>query len=649
MMRAGFYEKYVADQPRLATDTFFIDRNNQYTYEGIMKEAFAFVEKEQLLRPELWARFADQFRDDADFENGWRGEYWGKMMRGACFVYSATRNDQLYQCLAETVEDMLQKADETGRISSYGKSHEFNGWDIWCRKYVLLGMQYFLEICKDEERREKLIASMRGQMDYIMENIGDGKIPICAASNNWRGLNSCSILEPVVRLYSLTKEQRYLDFASYIVNIGGTSVANLFELAIQDGLYPYQYPITKAYEMMSCFEGLIEYYRVTGIEKYKTAVINFANKILESDFTVIGSSGCTHELFDHSTVRQANTTNGATAQETCVTVTLMKFLHQVLLLTGDSKYADAIETSLYNGYLGAFNTEKVIEPTIRKEYPDSHMEPLPFDSYSPLTSGTRGNGVGGLRLMRDNHYYGCCAAIGSAGIGLVPYMQMHTTHDGVALHLFIAGTIKGTTPEGKAFTLVTQTDYPKSGSIKIKLQMEESEHFEIKIRNPKWSKTTKITVNQTPVAASDGYVIIQRTWNSEDEIAIELDMRTQAIFPTPYGSDVLMNQVIWHENYIVPTFDREDPLAKHHIALRRGPLMLAQDARLGYSTDEPVEICVDESGFVDVHPCEDEVYPHIVAVNVPLKDGSFMPVTDYASAGKLWTEESKMAVWMLTK
>ena len=137
MMRAGFYEKYVADQPRLATDTFFIDRNNQYTYEGIMKEAFAFVEKEQLLRPELWARFADQFRDDADFENGWRGEYWGKMMRGACFVYSATRNDQLYQCLAETVEDMLQKADETGRISSYGKSHEFNGWDIWCRKYVL--------------------------------------------------------------------------------------------------------------------------------------------------------------------------------------------------------------------------------------------------------------------------------------------------------------------------------------------------------------------------------------------------------------------------------------------------------------------------------------------------------------------------------
>ena len=46
------------------------------------------------------------------------------------------------------------------------------------------------------------------------------------------------------------------------------------------------------------------------------AVINFANRVLESDFTVIGCCGCTCEMFDHSTVRQANTTNGKIAQET---------------------------------------------------------------------------------------------------------------------------------------------------------------------------------------------------------------------------------------------------------------------------------------------------------------------------------------------
>ena len=70
--------------------------------------------------------------------------------------------------------------------------------------------------------------------------------------------------------------------------------------------------------------------------------MNYANKVLESDFTIIGCSGCTHELFDHSTVRQANTTNGRIQQETCVTVTLMKFFYRLALLTGESKFVDVV-------------------------------------------------------------------------------------------------------------------------------------------------------------------------------------------------------------------------------------------------------------------------------------------------------------------
>ena len=157
----------------------------------------------------------------------------------------------------------------------------------------------------------------------------------------------------MVRLYSLTKNERYLDFATYLVEAGGLDIANIFRLAYENNFKPYQYPITKAYETISCFEGLLEYYRVTGIHWHKTAVVNFADAILETDFTVVGSCGCSFEFFDHSAVRQANT-NVEFAQETCVTVTLMKFLFQVSLLTGDPKYVDAFERSLYNAYFGAW-------------------------------------------------------------------------------------------------------------------------------------------------------------------------------------------------------------------------------------------------------------------------------------------------------
>ena len=634
-------------------EIFNTDFDLRAKYDCFLNNVFDFTEKKQLLRADLWTRFVRQFTENADNDDaGWRGEYWGKMMRGASLVYQYTNNPELYDILSKTIKDMIDTTDEYGRISTYDTEHEFDGWDMWSRKYVILGMEYFLEICKEEKMRNDIIQSIKGQIDYIMTKIGaeEGKKQITSATRHWRGLNSSSILEPVVRLYNLTGERKYFDFAAYIVDCGGTDVANIFELAYENKLYPYQYPVTKAYEMTSCFEGLLEYYKVTGEEKYKTAIINYADKILESDFTVIGCCGCTHELFDHSTVRQANTTNGDVVQETCVTVTLMKFFYRVHLLTGDPKYADAFEISFYNAYLGSFNTEDIIDPFIKREYPDCITEPLPFDSYAPLTAGMRGSKVGGLRVMSDKRYYGCCACIGSAGIGLVPQMQMLKKSDGLVLNMFINGSVDTTTPDGNNITLKTQTEYPKCGNVKIEVCVDVPEQFEILIRNPYWSKTTKVAVNGVEKEATEGYISLDKHWINGDVIELELDMRTEAILPIPYGSQVLMNKVIWGKNYMVSTYDEEDPIAYKHVALRRGPVMLAQENRLGYSVDDAIEIKISDDGYVDAELTDkDAPYSCFVKAEVVLGDGSRMMVTDYASAGKLWNEESKMAVWMLIK
>lgn len=651
----NIYEANLQNVPRLTKDKHFADYSNSYKYKGFVDEAFDFIQQFQLLDPALWHRFVNQFREeDADYESGWRGEYWGKMMRGACFVYSYTKSNELYDILKTTVQEMMDSAEEDGRISSYARSHEFDAWDMWARKYVMLGMQYFYEICTDEKFKAQIVESMCRQADCIIANVGrkeDGKKPIGTCTHHWRGVNSASILEPMVRLYSLTKAQKYFDFAQYIVDSGVCDVENLFKLALADELKPYQYPVTKAYELTSCFEGLLEFYRITGTEWYKEAIINYANSILETDFTVIGCCGCTHELFDHSTVRQANTDNGIIMQETCVTVTLMKFFYQLNLLTADPKYADAFETSFYNAYLGSVNTEKVIEPMIKREHPDWAIEPLPFDSYSPLTAGTRGNGIGGLKLMSDNHYYGCCACIGAAGIGLVPKMQLLSTENGFTMNMYINGSISTTAPDGGKVELLTETEYPRLGDIKITVSTDESREFALSLRIPAWSEQTSLKVCGKKVKITDGYTTINRVWNNGDTIELTLDMRTRAMFPISYGTQVLMNKVIWGYNMIVPTFDREDEIAHKHIALRRGPIMLAQENRLGYSVDKPIEVALTPDGYVDVSFPKKNVAPYkcIVEVEVPLAGGKKMHVTDYASAGKLWTEESKMAVWMLTK
>ena len=288
-----------------------------------------------------------------------------------------------------------------------------------------------------------------------------------------------------------------------------------------------------------------------------------------------------------------------------------------------------------------------------REHPDWCMEPLPFDSYSPLTAGTRGNGIGGLKPMSDNHYYGCCACIGAAGLGMVPKLALVNADDGLYFNLYLDGTVTTHTPAGKKLTVKTKTTYPVSGSVKFLLEMEQAERFTIRIRIPAWSRETRAFVNGTPVAVSTqkGYLCLGQLWLPGAVIEVELDMRTQCLKPIPYGHQVLMNKVIWGANYMIPTYDEEDPLAKYHRALRRGPIVLAQENRLGYSVDDPVALAVKEDGYVDVRFPEKELapYPHILEVAVPLADGNLMHMTDYASAGKLWTEESKMAAWILVQ
>ena len=643
------YEKNSANRPRLSTDMQFADYENRFAYCGYMDEAIRYIERVQMLDPVLWTRFVDQFREKSDCDGSWRGEFWGKLMRGAALTWSYTRNPKLYQTLEETVLDMLSTQETDGRISTYSREKEFTAWDLWCRKYVLLGMQYFLEICQDENLRQRIITSMCRQVDYITRFVGsdkEGKKPVASTGVLiYRGANSASILEPIVRLYSLTGEKRYLDFATYLVDAGVLDVANLYKLAYENQFKPYQYPVTKAYEVISCFEGLLEYYRITGAQWQKTAVMNFGQLLLENEFTVTGSGGCTFEFFDHSVVRQANPEVDL-AQETCVTVTMMKYFYQLLLLTGDPKYADAFEISLYNAYFGAFNTEGKINEKMLREYPEAYPDVLPFDSYSPLTAGVRGKQVGGLRKFSDEHCYGCCAAIGAAGNGLVPKMHLTTTKDGYAMNLYITGAVTVHSDQGKVL-FQTETDYPRSGLVRIEVKTDKPISFAFALRIPAWSQHTDLMLNGQPISVTEGYTVIERQWNTGDTIELSLDMQTKVIRSVSYGSQILVNKPCWKANYISTTFDVEHPDAKNLIALQRGPVILAQDARLGYDPADPAPIKIRDDGTVNVILSPEQAdFELMLQVSAPLEDGTEMMLVDYASAGKSWTEESKLAAWI---
>ncbi len=631
---------------------FFADQSQKY--DGLADTTVKFLEKEQLYDKKLWAKFVQQFRDQLDGTNeGWRGEYWGKMMRGACLVYEYTKDEALYDLLTDTVKDMITVAEDDGRVSSFTRDTEFTSWDMWCRKYVILGMEYYLDICRDDSLRGEIITFISKAADYILSRVGDGKdkINITRTSRNWQGMNSASILEPMVRLYSLTGEQKYLDFSSHIVESGAAESARVFDRAYDNLLLPYQYGVAKAYEMMSCFEGLLEFYRITGIEQYKTAVVNFAKAVIESEVSVIGSCGCTDELFDHTRNRQTQKTEDI-MQETCVTVTWMKFCSQLLRLTGESIFADQIELSFYNAYLGSLNTEHKECPYIvaKNERVGNTVPPvytnLPFDSYSPLIPGKRGQKVGGMQFFADNSYYGCCVCIGAAGVGVFLKHAILRDDSGIVINFYENGI--SSVPMGTGnVSIKTETEYPTDGRVKITVSSATSEKFDLKLRIPYWSKDTKITTDKK-YTVENGYAIISGEWLGDAEIVLDFDMSIRVTEPVKWDIDVLYtnSRTSIKPPVTVKHKDEDDSF----ISLSRGPITLCADSKMGKDANEAFSF-----------EKENEIIKYKISSDCTIyggrtctlkceftdKNEKSFELIDYASAGKDW--ETDIAAWLPTK
>lgn len=590
-------------------------------YGGKMMD---YTVERQLTDVDTWIILVDQFRKREDSVNhGWRGEYWGKMMRGASLTYRATKNEKLYAILVDTVKDMLTTQDEYGRFATYTVEKEFHAWDMWSRKYVMLGMIYFLDICKSKALSKKIITALKKHANYIVKRVGKGrgKKSIFDTSENIGSMNSCSILEPFVKLYCLTGEQRYLDFATYLVDGGLCKDASLIDLALKGEIYPYQYPQTKAYEMMSCFEGLLEYYKVVGNPDHLTATQKFVDMLIESDYTLIGGAGCKHEFLDNSTLTQTEPATMDVMQETCVTVTLMKLCAKLLSLTGNAKYAEYIERSGLNAMYGAVNNENQrMSRTLARTWLEGgrmvilkEHEAFPFDSYSPLFRDRRGIRCGGVQLLQNGRSYGCCVCIGSAGTAIMGLFAVMKGKDGLYVNLYNDCRFN-TDISGERIRLDMRANPYESKGAKITVD-GKGQSFTIALRVPTWTEKFTVTVNGESVdyVENNGYAIVKRTWE-RDKIEVK--------FTSPVRMRVINGK----------------------IAFTKGPIALTGDCRLG-DISSPLNIKAKDGKTVSAKRVKNTLFESNIAYEIGTRDGK-ITLCDYSQAGKNYDDEhTGITVW----
>lgn len=546
------------------------------------------------------------------------GEMWGKAVRSGCMFYRYTHDAELKSILDKTVADLLTTQDANGSISCTpaDKQPGSENGDLWERKYVMLGLEeYYAHV----DSSPAVLEALKRHADCIIAQVGHApkkEITDLGWSATNIGAEPCHIesstlLEPFMRLFNLTGEQRYLDFATYIVESGGTKHYNLIELAcantppyLMSGHYP------KAYEMMSLFEGLVEYYRVTGDAKCRQAFLNLYNNIRTREITIIGNGGADRpfhpyvagEAWGNTAFEQTNPAI-TRMMETCVGVTWMKFCSQVLRLTGNPTAMDEIEKYVYNGLLGAM-----------KPSGDGF-------SYVNLLNGNKVVNYGwGWKF--NGFYVTCCNLNGPMGLAYIPYVAVMEDGSGPVVNLYNAGSVNTRTPGGQPLHLTLDTEFPLSGKVVISISPEQKEKFTVKLRIPAWSKGTVLAVNGKRMEVTAGtYAAITRKWSKGDTVELTFDMACRLV-DAPHGTD---------------------PAGDNFRAVVRGPIVLARDENIDARYAEPVKVQTRPDGTVDIRPVSPTLPATKMEYLVPTDRGDIRMV-DYASVNG-W-EGKRICTWL---
>ena len=459
----------------------------------------------------------------------WEGEHVGKWLHAATLAWVNTGDQELRKKLDYTVTELVKCQEADGYLGTYSLDGKpwprWSEWDVWAHKYNLIGLITYIRYTGNQ----KPLPACRKMADLLCKTFGDepGKLDINNASQHV-GMAPGSVMEPMVLLYRLTGEPRYLDFCNYLMRVWETSTGPHIISRLLDHKPVFKVGNGKAYEMLSCLNGVLELYRTTGDPKLLEACRNAWQDIVDHRLYITGAASYRehfHDDYDFPNVDNPG--------ETCVTTTWVQFNAQLLRLTGEARFAEQLEHVVLNQLFGA-------------QHPDgtAWCYYVPLEGKKPYSAELTGH---------------CCLSSGPRAIALIPTFASSVDADGVVVNLYEAGTARLTLKNGKPVTLTTETKYPSDGKIVISVDAKSSSPFAFKVRVPAWCPESSIKLNGKKLetkAGADGYTVIKRTWEKGDKVELNFKLEQKVIMG--------------------------DHLNEGKVAIMYGPLVLAADeAMLG--------------------------------------------------------------------
>ena len=451
-----------------------------------------------------------------------------KTLEGAAYILQ-TYPDKKLEAYCDSVIDVIASAQEpdgylyTARTQNPQHPHEWAGDKRWSMdedlSHELYNLGHMVEgavaYYQATGKRKFLDIACR-YADCAIREVGPNPGQMCVVPGH-------QIAEmAMARLYVVTGEKKYIDFAKYLLDYRGkTTIKHEYSQAHKPVILQDE-AVGHAVRAAYMYAGMADVAALTGDKDYIKAIDAIWDNIATKKLYITGGIGATSngEAFG----KNYELPNMSAYCETCAAIGNVYVNYRLFLLHGQSKYYDVLERTLYNGLISGVSLQG-----------NGFFYPNPLES---------------MGQHQRQPWFGCacCPSNICRFIPSLPGYIYAVKDRNVYVNLFLSNK-SNLSVAGKKVSVSQTTEYPWNGDIVVGIDQNAAGQFALKIRIPGWVRGQvvpsnlyqysdnkrlgyTIKVNGQEVAAKiteDGYYTISRKWKKGDKVQIHFDMEPRTV------------------------------------------------------------------------------------------------------------------------
>ena len=410
----------------------------------------------------------------------------GKVIDAASLFAAYTGDSAVRDRIARLIAEVWGTRDADGYLGTYqpepGAAQNHHNWVLHDQEYLVLGLV-----------RHWLATGDAASLQHA-QDLGDYVIATFSRDPKPEEICTAGLPEAFLALFGCTGEERYLKFAAEIRH--GNGIAEIRCASLRDWRQTFDTRPAHVYVMLARCYAQTELYRHDGEASLLEMSRYMRHELLRAGggLNVVGSAS-DGEYFSY-------TQNGAgMIGESCVTAYLLRWLDSLMRLSGDLRYGDIMERTIYNALFAAQ------DPAGRR-----------IRYFTPFT--------GPREYYQDDGF--CCPGNFRRIMAELPRMVCYRYGaDGIAVNLYTPSQITVRLDSGTAVTLIQETDYPNSDQVRFRVSLSRPTSFALRLRIPRWSRGATVRINdEAPVMAGDdgtGHEL-RRSWRQGDTVILDMPL-----------------------------------------------------------------------------------------------------------------------------